>query len=87
MSENTGYHDVNGIPIHVGDLIRIKHYQYQHGKRQTWNYFRVTKQGEWYVMHDWDDLNPASYRFLLSASGVESAEVLAESGLTARKLP
>lgn len=81
MNKDTGYHDANGIPIHVGDLIRVRHYRHRRGKRQMWLYFRVAKIGEWYVVQNWNDLDATKYRCALSACGVSFAEVLDECGI------
>ena len=81
MNEATSYYDVNGIPIHVGDLIRVKHYRHRRSKRQMWIYFRVAKMKGKYVVQNWDDLDVTKYQCSLADCSVESAEVLEESGL------
>lgn len=81
MSEATGFYDTSGIPIHVGDLIRVKHFKHYRGKRQMWLYFRVATIESRYVVQNWSDLDAAQWQCQLSDCGIESAEVLAEHGL------
>jgi hypothetical protein len=79
--EFTGYYDQCGIPINVGDLIRVEHYRHVHGRRQMWLYFRVAKLDGRLVVQNWSDLDPSSHQCLLQDCGLETAEVLAENGL------
>lgn len=83
MSQPTGFHDARGIPIHVGDLIRIRHYTHRLRKQQMWSYFRVGVVHNRHVIHNWNDLDRTRYQCLLEAVGVspDEMEVLAESGL------
>lgn len=89
MSEPTGFHDAEGIPIHVGDLIRVKHFKHVRNRRQMWIYFRVaigptsTKPEDYgrFVVQNWSDLDSTKWQCLLRDCGVESAEVLAHEGL------
>jgi hypothetical protein len=75
----TGFHDVHGIPIHVGDLIRVKHYKHYRRRRQMWLYFRVAALNGRFVVQNWNDLRASAWQCLLEHCGVESAEVLSES--------
>jgi hypothetical protein len=79
MSEPTGFHDVHGIPIHVGDLIRVKHYRHYQRRRQMWLYFRVAKMGGRFVVQNWSCLDAEKWQCLLEHCGLESTEVLASS--------
>lgn len=90
MTEPTGYYDSRGIPIHAGDLIRVKHYKHRSYRRQMWMYFRVsvhplldenTPKHVRYVVQNWGNLDASSWQCLLKDCGVDQAEVLAESGL------
>lgn len=79
IEEQTGLHDSNGIPIHVGDLIRVKHFKTQTGS-QRWCYFRVTKERGRYKVHDWsDDPDTTAHACQLHHVGLETAEVLMEA--------
>lgn len=79
IEEQTGLHDSCGIPIHVGDLIRVKHFKTQTGS-QRWMYFRVTKVRGRYKVHDWsDDPETAAHACQLQHVGLETAEVLTEA--------
>ena len=82
MSQATGFHDARGVPIHVGDLIRIKHYTNRLRKQQMWVYFRVGFVRERFVLHVWSDLDASQYHCLLEAVGgsPDDIEVLAKSG-------
>lgn len=79
MTEPTGHYDVNGIPIHVGDLIRVKHYRHYQRRRQMWLYFRVAKICGKFFVQNWANLNAGEWQCLLEHCGLESAEVLADS--------
>lgn len=79
MSKPTGYYDVRGIPIHVGDLIRVKHFRHYRRREQMWLYFRVAEKQGRFVVQFWHDLNPDHYQCMLKSCDVESAEVLASS--------
>jgi hypothetical protein len=88
MSQSTGYYDSDGIPIHVGDLIRVKHYKHRRGKRQMWIYFRVaihplsgaeSDHGR-YVVQNWSDLDTSKWRCLLRDCELDGSEVLDQSG-------
>lgn len=86
MSEPTGYYDRHGIPIHVGDLIRVEHYRHRRGRRQMWVYFRVAIHPRYpdhakYCVQNWNDLDASKWQCLLSDCGLDTAEVLAESGI------
>ena len=70
----TGYHDVRGIPICVGDLIRVRHYRHYRRREQMWLYFIVGELSGRFVVYGWDRQNV--HQCLLSDCGVESAEVL-----------
>lgn len=72
----TGYHDIRGIPICVGDLIRVKHFKHRLRKQQMWIYFHViTLSGRWYVQQLWD-YGTDKRQCLLSDCGIDTAEVL-----------
>jgi hypothetical protein len=79
MTEPTGHYDVHGIPIHVGDLIRVKHYRHYQRRRQMWLYFRVAKICGKFFVQNWANLNAGEWQCLLQDCGIESAEVLADS--------
>lgn len=81
MTEHTGHYDVHGIPIHVGDLIRVKHYRHYQRRRQMWLYFRVANNGGRFVVQNWANLNSGEWQCLLEHCGLESAEVLADCGI------
>ena len=72
----TGFHDVRGIPICVGDLVRVKHFKHYRRREQMWLYFRVANLGEHFVVRRWNDLNPDNHQCLLAHCGLETAEVL-----------
>lgn len=83
MSEPTGHHDISGIPIHVGDLIRVQHFRHYRNRRQMYLYFRVAKKCDRFVVQNWRDLgDPEHHQCLLKDCGIETAEVLADDGLT-----
>lgn len=71
----TGFHDVKGIPICVGDLIRVKHFRHYRRKQQMWLYFRVGEKAGRFVVHNWSDLSEM-HQCLLDHCGIETAEVL-----------
>lgn len=79
QTEATGHYDVHGIPIHVGDLIRVKHYRHYQRRRQMWIYFRVARNQCRFVVQNWNNLNSDEWQCLLEHCGLESAEVLADS--------
>ena len=60
MTGPTGFYDASGIPIHVGDLIRVKHFQHRRGRRQMWLYFRVAHNGHRAIIQNWDNLDADS---------------------------
>ena len=70
----TGFHDVHGIPICVGDLIRAKHFRHYRRRQQMWLYFRVAELSGRFVVYGWDRSD--SHQCLLEHCGIESAEVL-----------
>jgi hypothetical protein len=82
MSQPTGFHDARGIPIHVGDLIRVKHYTHRLRHEQMWAYFRVGFVRDRFVLHVWSDLDASKYHCLLEAVGgsPDDIEVLAKIG-------
>ncbi len=85
MTKPTGFYDMHGIPIHVGDLIRVKHYRHRRNRRQMWMYF-VVKQVEVCgcrrtVVQHWEDIRKDGWQCLLQDCGVRESEVLSESGL------
>lgn len=81
-AEPTGFYDSHGIPVYVGDLIRVKHYRHYRNRRQMWLYFRVAKIGGRYVIQNWNNLNNKQWQTALSCSEVDMwGEVVAESGL------
>lgn len=75
----TGCYDVYGIPIHVGDLIRVKHYEHRRGGKQMWLYFRVAVLQNRFVVQNWNDLNADNHQCLLNDCGLHSAEVIADT--------
>ena len=79
MMQETGYHDSSGIPIHFGDLIRVKHYRHYRGRRQMWIYFRVAKIDGVAVVQNWSDLDPSRHQTCLKYLECENIEVLAET--------
>lgn len=70
----TGFHDVRGIPICVGDLIRVKHFRHYKRREQMWLYFRVDQKGGRFVVYNWSQFD--THQCLLEHCGVESAEIL-----------
>jgi hypothetical protein len=72
----TGFHDVRGIPICVGDLIRVRHFRHYRRRQQMWLYFRVAEKAGRFVVQCWDNLNADHHQCMLADSGVETAEVL-----------
>ena len=77
----TGYHDRNGIPIYVGDLIRVKHYKHKRNRRQMWLYLRVGHNGQRPVVFNWNESVRKNWLCYLCDCGLSSAEVVGESGL------
>lgn len=75
---DTGFTDMHGIPIHIGDLIRCKHYKHYRGRRQMWLYFRVTLKEGKAVVQCWHDLRPDSHQCRLEHCGIKFSEVLQE---------
>lgn len=75
MIEETGFHDVKGIPICFGDLIRVKHFRHYRRKQQMWLYFIVRKLSGRAVVFNYD--RPEKHQCLLDHCVIESAEVLA----------
>ncbi len=84
MSQPTGFHDARGIPIHVGDLIRVKHFCHYLRREQMWLYFRVAVVCNRIVIQNWDNLDPERHQTLLESvarqSGDRCIEVLEHSG-------
>jgi hypothetical protein len=72
----TGFHDVRGIPICVGDLIRVKHFRHYRRREQMWIYFRVAEKCGRFVVQNWNDLDATNHQCQLADCGVETAEVL-----------
>jgi hypothetical protein len=79
MHNFTGYYDRHGIPIHVGDLIRVEHYRHYRGRRLMWLYFRVAVIGSKTVVQNWGDLDASKHQCLIEHCGIGTAEVLAET--------
>ena len=76
MTQETGFHDVRGIPIWVGDLIRVKHFKHRLRKQQMWLYFHViTLSGRFYVQQLYD-YGTTKRQCLLADCGIETAEIL-----------
>lgn len=71
----TGFYDVRGIPICVGDLIRVKHFRHYRNRQQMWLYFRVEELSGRFVVFAWNRND--THQCLLEHCGVESSEVLA----------
>lgn len=81
MSERyTGFNDIHGIPIHVGDLIRVKHFRHYRNRRQMYLYFRVGLKSGRFVVHHWNEPDACRHQCLLRDCEVETAEVLADDG-------
>jgi|688.fasta_scaffold449959_4 hypothetical protein len=84
MSQPTGFHDARGIPIHVGDLIRVKHFRHYLRREQMWLYFRVAVVRNRIVIQNWDNLDPERHQTLLESvarrHGDPCIEVLEHSG-------
>lgn len=88
MHEPTGFYDDDGIPIYIGDLIRVPHYRHYQRRRKMWLYFRVAehpKGNRELVAQNWFDLDKHSYQCLLQAAISTGCEVLQEAGV--HKLP
>lgn len=79
MTEQTGCYDRHGIPIHAGDLIRVKHYRHYRCRRQMWVYFRVAIINRRFVVQAWNDLDATHWQCLLCDIHADNIEVLAES--------
>ena len=47
MTEPTGHYDVHGIPIHVGDLIRVKHLLLMNGNGGRCDERNETRLGQY----------------------------------------
>ena len=75
-SRETGFHDVRGIPICVGDLIRVKHFRHYRRREQMWLYFRVAELGGKFVVYRWDSRDGDPHQCLLAACCIEEAQVL-----------
>ena len=72
--KQTGFNDVRGIPICVGDLIRVKHFRHYRRRQQMWLYFRVSQQGGRFVVYCWDRHD--EHQCLLEDCEIHTAEVL-----------
>jgi len=72
----TGHYDVRGIPVCVGDLIRVKHFRHYRRRQQMWLYFRVSEISGRFVAQNWNDLNPKNWQCMLENCGLESIEIL-----------
>ncbi len=79
MHNFTGYYDRHGIPIHVGDLIRVEHYRHRRGRRLMWLYFRVGRNGHRPIVHNLGCLDPSRWQCNLADCGIGTAEVLASA--------
>jgi len=77
--KHTGRHDRNGIPIYVGDLIRVEHYVHRAKGRLMWMYFRVAEMQGRFVVQNWNDLDATKHQCLLEYCGLNGSEVLAET--------
>lgn len=77
-TEPTGFYDRCGIPIHVGDLIRVKHYNHYRNYRQMYLYFRVAKKESKFVVQNWNDLDATKHQCLLEHCGLPWCDVLSE---------
>lgn len=93
MSEATGFHDMHGIPIHVGDLIRVKHFQHRRNRRQMWLYFRVAihplfgpecESSVRFVVQAWHLLDPSKWQCFLCECRPEESEVLDDAAVEFR---
>jgi hypothetical protein len=78
-TEQTGFYDRDGIPIHVGDLIRVEHYTHRRNRRKMYLYFRVAKKEDKFVVQNWNDLDETKHQCLLQDCGIAWSEVLAEA--------
>lgn len=76
--EPTGYYDRNGIPIYVGDLIRVEHYTHYRNRRQMYLYFRVAQKESNFVVQNWSDLDATKHQCLLKDCGLQWCDVLSE---------
>ncbi len=72
---------MHGIPIHVGDLIRVQHYRHRRRRRMMWLYFRVAKLSDKLVVQNWNNLDPTRSQCSLEDCGISRSEVLAAGGL------
>lgn len=75
----TGYYDRHGIPIWIGDLIRVEHYRHHRGRRLMWLYFRVGRINGRHVVHNWNERDFSKHQCLIEHCGIETAEVVAET--------
>jgi hypothetical protein len=81
MSQATGFHDARGIPIHVGDLIRMKHFRHPRRRQQMWLYYRVALIDGVAVIQHWHNLDPQRHATVLKLLYPEDVEVLDHHGL------
>lgn len=80
MSKPTGFYDRRGIPIYVGDLIRVPHFRHYRRREQMWLYFRVAELSGRFVLQCWHNLDATQHQCLLGPV-VEGTEVLAHTEL------
>ena len=80
MAEPTGHYDRRGIPIHVGDLVRMLHYRHRRRREQMWMYFRIGTKDGVPVLINWNDLRPGGYQCVLTGN-MDEMEVLQQSGI------
>lgn len=79
MVKETGFYDRRGIPIHVGDLIRVFHFVHRLRREKMYMYFRVvTVGGGRPAIKEWCDDRAGTYQCCLEAVSGE-IDVIAES--------
>ena len=72
--KQTGFYDVRGVPICIGDLVRVKHFRHYRRRQQMWLYFRVAQLSGRFVVYGWDRHD--THQCLLEDAEIHTAEVL-----------
>lgn len=75
----TGHFDMCGVPIFVGDLIRVPHYTHYKNRRKMSMYLVVCEIDGVAVVRGYDNPDQTKWRCRLDA--LSACEVVAESGL------
>ena len=75
----TGCFDMGGIPIFIGDLIRVPYYTHYLHRRKMYMYLVVGEIDGVAVVREYDEADQTKWRCRLDA--LDTCEVVAESGL------